>query len=280
MEPMPCLCTTSNRIPPVSNLILDTSPEELEFLLESGQFKGRLSEGLVQNISEAKSTGELVKLHAAKPTNAAALRELCLWNAFVWENGRTITVKFLSGEKALQQKIQIYAKEWEVEANISFDFVPDGDADIRIRINDDMSAWSLVGKSCLDNTNQGEPTMNFGSFVHGTLDNEIRRVTLHEFGHALGCIHEHQHPAASIPWNTAVIRRVYTASYKWTEEQVQRNIFDRLPPSELSNSQYDPHSIMHYYFGPEFSMDGRPFHINYDLSLTDKSFIRTRYPGR
>lgn len=280
MDPMPCLCTTSNRIPPVSNLILDTSPEDLELLLESSHFKGRLSEGLVQNISEAKSTGELVKLHAANPANTAALYELCLWNAFVWENGRTLRVKFLSGDEALQQKIQSYAKEWEVEANINFDFVTAGDAEIRIRINDDMSASSLVGKSCLNNTNQREHTMNFGSFVHGTLDNEIRRVTLHEFGHALGCIHEHQHPAAAIPWNTAVIRRVYTATYKWTEDQVQRNIFDRMPPAELTNSHYDPLSIMHYYFGPEFSMDGRPFHMNYDLSPTDMSFIRSRYPGR
>jgi len=39
-----------------------------------------------------------------------------------------------------------------------------------------------------------EPTMNYGWLKDDTDDVEYRRVVIHEFGHALGAIHEHQNP--------------------------------------------------------------------------------------
>jgi hypothetical protein len=45
---------------------------------------------------------------------------------------------------------------------------------------------------CTQVIDQNIPTTNFGWFNSSTDLREIRRTTLHEFGHVLGCIHEHQ----------------------------------------------------------------------------------------
>jgi len=42
-------------------------------------------------------------------------------------------------------------------------------------------------------------TMNFGWLTPDTEDSEYQRVVLHEFGHALGLLHEHQHPRPRFP---------------------------------------------------------------------------------
>ena len=43
--------------------------------------------------------------------------------------------------------------------------------------------------------------MHFGSFTSATSETEYRRMILHEFGHALGFIHENQSPNANIACN-------------------------------------------------------------------------------
>lgn len=43
-----------------------------------------------------------------------------------------------------------------------------------------------------------KPTMNFGRLHDGTSEFEASAVILHEFGHALGCLHEYQFPAFGI----------------------------------------------------------------------------------
>ena len=50
----------------------------------------------------------------------------------LWENGRTLKVKFLDGLPAVQAKVQAIAKEWESLANLTLEFVTSGTAQIRI----------------------------------------------------------------------------------------------------------------------------------------------------
>ncbi len=54
--------------------------------------------------------------------------------------------------------------------------------------------------------------MNFGWFDDSTPDNEFSRTVIHEFGHALGCVHEHSSPAATIPWNRDAVYAYYLAT--------------------------------------------------------------------
>ena len=49
----------------------------------------------------------------------------------------------------------------------------------------------------------------------------------HEFGHALGMIHEHQNPAAQgeIPWDKPKVYAYY-AQQGWSKDDVDTNIFE------------------------------------------------------
>jgi serralysin len=50
--------------------------------------------------------------------------------------------------------------------------------------------------------------MNYRWLTPGTLNDEYSCVVLHEFGHALGCPHEHQHPEYDIDWNREMCMRI------------------------------------------------------------------------
>ena len=56
------------------------------------------------------------------------------------------------------------------------------------------------------------PTMKLGWLKPATPDEEYDRVVLHEFGHALGAIHEHQSPHGGIPWDRAKVIAYYSGN--------------------------------------------------------------------
>ena len=89
--------------------------------------------------------------------------------------------------------------------------------------------------------------MNYGWLNDASSDDEISRVTLHEFGHALSAIHEHQSPAANIPWDRDAVYAYYGAPpNSWTKEQIDRNIFAKYSATVTNASAFDPESIMLY----------------------------------
>jgi serralysin len=194
-----------------------------------------------------------------------------------WKNGRVLRVRHLDGDAATHAKVEQYARRWEDFAGISFSFVGSGDAEIRISYHLDNRSWSWVGTEALA-IPAGEETMHFGWLLPSTTEDESRRVILHEFGHVLGMIHEHQHPTAGIRWDRKVIERYYTEVLGWTLAAVKNNLFTRIAAAETQFSAYDPQSIMHYPVPPEFTLDNVAVGWNTDLSDTDKRFIASVYP--
>ena len=67
---------------------------------------------------------------------------------------------------------------------------------IRIAFDENTPPWSLVGTGALIFKND-YATMNLGQVKSQPLSmtQEERMVIFHEFGHALGLLHEHQSPA-------------------------------------------------------------------------------------
>ena len=128
----------------------------------------------------------------------------------LWENGRTLRVKFLDGMPEVQTKVQAIAKEWEALANLKLEFVASGTAQIRISFAEVDFSWSTVGTDALT-VAASKPTMNYGWLEPSTSLREYQRVVRHEFGHALGMIHEHQNPAAlgQIPWDKPKVYAYY-----------------------------------------------------------------------
>lgn len=113
----------------------------------------------------------------------------------LWENGRRLRVTFIDGIHDVQSKVAAIAKEWEAVASLTLDFVAGGASEIRISFADQGFSWSTVGTDALT-VPSTEATMNYGWLEPTTSQREYERVVRHEFGHALGMIHEHQNPAA------------------------------------------------------------------------------------
>jgi serralysin len=203
---------------------------------------------------------------------------MALIRAKLWKPGTTLSVKFLGGNPVIQKKVQQMATDWENYANIKFNFISDGDANIRVNFEPDGS-WSYIGTDALG-IPQNEPTMNYGWLETDTPDEEYSRVVKHEFGHALGCIHEHQNPSAEIPWDREAVYRYFTGPpNNWTRAQVDHNLFERYSRNITNFTNLDPESIMLYPIPAQFTTNHQAIGgRNNDLSKVDKTFIKEQYP--
>ena len=108
----------------------------------------------------------------------------------------------------------------------------------------------------------------------------VRRTVLHEFGHALGLVHEHQSPGAAIPWDEPKVIAWYQATQGWDEAETRQQVLDRYNDEPwIAYTEHDPDSIMQYPVERELT-DGNFFiPWNDDLSDTDKAAIGLLYPG-
>lgn len=196
----------------------------------------------------------------------------------LWKPGRTLRVRFLDDPPArVREMIEKYARQWEQHANIRISFGEDADAEIRITCTLGKGSWSYLGTDALT-ISRNKPTMNYGWFTEKTPEDEFARTVLHEFGHALGAIHEHMNPMGNIPWNRPVAYRYYMGTQGWSKNDVDTQLFAKYSMSQLNLSSYDRESIMHYPVPKELTTDGFEVGWNDALSAQDKTFIRTVYP--
>jgi hypothetical protein len=204
--------------------------------------------------------------------------ELALTIEKRWGPGRTLRVKFLDGDAAIQTKVKAYAEEWEHHATVDLEFVDSGDAEIRITFLQSGS-WSYLGTDNLV-IPPNEPTMNFGWLDANSTDEEYSRVVIHEFGHALACIHEHQNPVAGIPWDQAKVYRYYELTQGWDRAKTFHNVLRRHDASKTNFTAFDPTSIMQYAVPNALTVGDFEIAWNTVLSDMDKSFIGTMYPSK
>lgn len=195
----------------------------------------------------------------------------------LWKSGRTLGVGFLDGASWQHDVVRTWAVGWSDYANIVLDF-ESSRPQIRVRFESSEGSKSRVGTDALvgDHT---ATTMNLGWIDHSHTEEELRGVVLHEFGHALGCIHEHQSPAAGIPWNREVVFAYYAGEPNyWTPEQTQFNLIDTYDQHYTKFSAFDARSIMIYPIPVEHTIGG--FHVEptFDLSDGDRAFIGRIYP--
>jgi serralysin len=212
--------------------------------------------------------------------NALSGRKAALLNEARWASGNVITVKFLEGDKDLRKKVRAVAETWTEPgmANLTLSFVDSGPANVRIAFMPGKGSWSYLGTLC-KSIDPGNPTMNYGWLTPDSSDEEIRRVVLHEFGHAMGLIHEHQNPLKAIQWNEpAVIRDLSGPPNNWDLETIRNNVLDRYDPATVTATPVDGASIMMYPIPKAWTLDGFSSELNGDLSAIDKDFIRECYP--
>ena len=195
----------------------------------------------------------------------------------LWERGRILRVSFLDGHPSVRLKVEDIALQWSRFAGIKFDFGSYHDAEIRISFKQ-RGSWSYVGTDALSIL-ISEPTMNFGWLTPNSAQEEYNRVVAHEFGHALGCIHEHQNPAGNIPWDKEAVYAYYAGPPNyWSRDQVDHNLFAKYSRDITQFSKFDKESIMLYPVPNEHTIGDFEVGLNGELSAMDKEFIGVLYP--
>jgi serralysin len=195
-----------------------------------------------------------------------------------WQPGDVISIRFLDGDPALQDRVRKVAKEWTKIANLTFDFVDGAPSDIRIAFAPGKGSWSYIGTVCR-NIPEPQPTMNYGWLTAESDDAELRRVVLHEFGHAIGLIHEHQNPKGGVHWNrSAVIQDLSGPPNNWSEATIENNMFKFYPLTDVIPTDVDQSSIMMYPIPQSWTTDGFSAGLNGELSDNDKLLVASVYP--
>jgi len=216
---------------------------------------------------------------AERPTNALSAsssgrlkRALGQFSKF-WAPGRTLTVGFFNETPVEHQAaIEKVARQWLCSANLKFDFVDNPFADIRIYTGGEDN-YSQVGTDALL-ASPMDATMALGIKPDDPL---FRRTVLHEFGHVLGLLHEHQHPKADIPWDVPKLY-AYFAAKGIDQQTVDINLLDKIDKALAKGTAYDRTSIMHYSVLQEQTVGDWEVGINHTLSRRDRRFVRRIYP--
>lgn len=222
---------------------------------------------------------DLMPSSQAGPVFANVLpMRMAVETAKAWEPGSALEVVFLDGHPEVRARVQELAVQWMDHANISFHFGNHPEADIRISF-ELPGSWSYLGLDA-HGIAADQPTMNYGWLEPGLADDEYQRVVLHEFGHALGAIHEHQNPAVGIPWDRQAVYAHYAGPPNfWDSATVDANLFEKYSSDRTQHTEFDPHSIMLYPVPNELTEGDFEVGWNRSLSEVDREFIGVLYPA-
>jgi len=211
----------------------------------------------------------------------------------VWKKNSEITISFIGDpsrislstssdetEDPLQSQVEnmnykdaikkIVMERLQPLVNLKFTFVDDNvnSALVRIDFDPNRGSWSLLGTDCIQSKDGA--TMNFAWFDVGTV--------LHEFGHLLGMIHEHQNPRGEkIQWDVEKVYKWAESTQGWDKKETDTNIIDTYAIDHINGSDFDPLSIMLYFFPASLTTNGKGTKQNLRFSGIDVLWINKTY---
>ncbi|KAJ4114755.1 hypothetical protein NW768_011309 [Fusarium equiseti] len=188
------------------------------------------------------------------------------------------------GNKLQHEKVAQAIEEWTWYANVKFMEVSSAkESNVRITFDPKDGSWSYIGRQC-DSISTTEATMNLAWLDKFTpITANEKAVILHEFGHALGLLHEHQSPAHG---NKAVqdidaALKLYARTQGWTKIQIYEQTINVYNKSDITNyAQVDGHSIMYYPQPKELTSLDEDIPYNNKLSDLDKAYMILQYPRK
>lgn len=193
-----------------------------------------------------------------------------------WKPGQTLRITFVNQpEQPLKQAIFAAACQWLPHANLKFELVEDDSYSSELKVHTGGAAdqnYSVFGTDALRSAGASMVlgvTTDMASFEH---------TVIHEFGHALGLDHEHQHPDAAIPWDLPKLYAHYTAKGV-DNDIVDEAILAKLGRTSLTLLPYDRSSIMHYPVPQALTLGDWEVGINTQISDKDQALMRLIYPS-
>ena len=219
---------------------------------------------------------------------------------YIWKQGSDIKIKFIDDRQNInwtpitelkKEKRPIDPLEYTVRdlsprlaiikivkeriipiVGLNIFFVETGDSDVRVSFDTSSGSWSLVGTDCKNIKDDNEATINFGWLDVSTI--------IHEFGHMLGMIHEHQSSFNNyIKWDVPVVMKWAKNTQGWTSDMVNENIIQRYDSTTLNGTDFDKCSIMLYFFPASLTINNIGTNQNNRLSSNDVIYISNIYPG-
>ncbi|KAK8054969.1 hypothetical protein PG993_000196 [Apiospora rasikravindrae] len=260
-----------------------TSPPESEWSSDSPYDDSDEDPTWVPNLSvssTARTRGQMAKSSKKLDTEKPAIVEVQAGvsgsDDQIWPvETRELKVRFLDGTPEYKRRVEQLVTEHynTLPMRLRFVFLGWEDtstSDIRITFYTGYNS-SYVG---LDNRNrpQNEPTMDLN--MNQSTAAWVQHIVLHEFGHALGLKHEHQHPDCSFQWNLTKLK----ASGK-TQRYIDINYKKLSPDYPKVLTPYDENSIMHYNVDKGDARKSTKYvPLSTVLSSGDKSLILKLYP--
>lgn len=259
----------------------------------------------------------LYSSQAAGPDDAPRQLSTTTWR---WQSGDTLKVCFFGGNEVSNTLVAAVASEWNRYSTVKFDFGPSGKwrdcndprqgySQIKVGYGS-AGYWSAIGRSSTSDLNSAQPSMNFERFDLRYSPNQMaqngQRYTpanivglalpyhigtiLHEFGHALGLMHEHQNSSLNcydeIKWQGSGNAFDYYAGPPnyWNAKKVEYNVGKlQLTSAEYDSGAPDPKSIMMYAQPAAIFKNGANSKCyvqpNNVLSPLDKAYIARIYPA-
>jgi TPR repeat protein len=168
----------------------------------------------------------------------------------LWPKGSTLKVCFLDGNISQQQQVSAVASEWSGQADIAFDFGEKEkprecgaglSADIRVSLAGSGN-WSYLGTDARGIPG-GQPTLKTAEAVRAFENGDIahfRLLVLHEFGHALGFVHEVQSPKAPCQLDLGALK----IAINWSADRVQRDFGKIAEGAGVYVGPFDAKSVM------------------------------------
>lgn len=228
------------------------------------------------------------KLHTRPAASSIRKKRSLDVHSPFWQPGQTLRISFTgTPDPWLKTAVLQTASLWLEHAYLQFELVDDNDDRAEIRIRTDVTEdvnYSLLGRYSQLVT---DASMALGVSLSDPLFDQI---VLHEFGHALGMEHEHQHPHAYIPWNLDALREALAQALSQETNDPQELLaaietelnIQYLPLAEDDVQPmlpYDLESIMHYPIRQAHTWGNWEVGQNTKLSQKDKRFMRLVYPA-
>jgi hypothetical protein len=209
-------------------------------------------------------------LTVAKATKGNNLYKAVAYKEKYWDKGQTLKIYFMGGTATQRDNMQRIINNMIVPLSLKVSYVGDPEiSDIRISFKYGYGSYSYLGTDALF-IPKNQETLNIGWSGDD--------VMYHEFGHALNLLHEHSNPKKGIVWDEEkVIEDLSGAPNYWTVAQIRHNVLDKVRIEDVDATNFDPNSIMLYYFPNSWTKGDFQTNKNYRPSSKDMQFLIEKY---